>query len=214
MSEPTAAERRAFIAEARAGDQWLLPPCCRSWAYDPSVHGPSPATESGHHPACPEGADHPLIAPAATVTTVVHVNDPDGFDVYIGRVVRRRGFAGSKWGNPFPLAMGTRFEVIEAYRRHLLASPELLAALPELRGKRLGCWCAPKPCHGDVLAELADAAEPPTPTMVRCPRCSGRGVEPTYGPHFDHDGDNMPTGSVTCHLCRGDKQIVARSPAQ
>ncbi|NNC79062.1 MAG: DUF4326 domain-containing protein [Acidimicrobiales bacterium] len=21
---------------------------------------------------------------------------------------------------------------------------------------RLGCWCAQKPCHGDVLAELAE----------------------------------------------------------
>ena len=33
--------------------------------------------------------------------------------------------------------------------------PELLAALPELAGKTLGCWCAPKACHGDVLARLA-----------------------------------------------------------
>lgn len=29
----------------------------------------------------------------------------------------------------------------------------------ELRGKVLGCWCAPKMCHGDVLAELAERAE-------------------------------------------------------
>jgi hypothetical protein len=35
--------------------------------------------------------------------------------------------------------MGTREQVIEAFRRHLLHSPELLAALPELRGKRPGC---------------------------------------------------------------------------
>lgn len=94
-------------------------------------------------------------------TTVVHVKD--GFDVYIGRAVRRRGFEGSKWANPFPLAMGTREQVIAAFRRHLLESPELLAALPELKGKRLGCWCKGTqgskdvPCHGDVLAELADA---------------------------------------------------------
>jgi hypothetical protein len=32
-----------------------------------------------------------------------------------------------------------------------------MAALPELRGKRLVCYCHPLPCHGDVLAELADA---------------------------------------------------------
>ena len=27
-----------------------------------------------------------------------------------------------------------------------------MGALSELRGKTLGCWCAPEPCHGDVLA--------------------------------------------------------------
>ena len=73
-------------------------------------------------------------------------------DVYIGRP--------SKWGNPFILpdhhSHEERMEVIELYRRWLLTQPELLAALPELKGKTLGCWCAPLPCHGDVLAELAN----------------------------------------------------------
>jgi len=36
-------------------------------------------------------------------------------------------------------------------------NPELLAALPELRGKDLVCWCSPLPCHADVLLELANA---------------------------------------------------------
>ena len=35
-----------------------------------------------------------------------------------------------------------------------------MAALPELRSKDLVCWCAPKPCHADVLLELANAAWP------------------------------------------------------
>jgi hypothetical protein len=34
--------------------------------------------------------------------------------------------------------------------------PDLLARLPELRGKVLGCWCHPEQCHGDTLAELAN----------------------------------------------------------
>lgn len=68
----------------------------------------------------------------------------DGCDVYVGRP--------SKWGNPF---RGPR--AIEDYRRYLQARPELAAeALVELRGKVLGCHCAPKPCHADVLAELAN----------------------------------------------------------
>lgn len=38
---------------------------------------------------------------------------------------------------------------------------ELVRRLPELRGKNLACWCSlDKPCHADVLLELANA-EPP-----------------------------------------------------
>ena len=32
-------------------------------------------------------------------------------------------------------------------------------ALGELRGKDLVCWCAPLPCHADVLLELAEVAD-------------------------------------------------------
>ena len=32
----------------------------------------------------------------------------------------------------------------------------LVAALPELKDKVLGCWCNPLPCHGDVLVELVN----------------------------------------------------------
>lgn len=64
----------------------------------------------------------------------------------------------SIWGNPFKIGPdGTRSQVIAKYRDWILTQPHLLARLPELRGKVLGCWCSPQMCHGDVLAELADA---------------------------------------------------------
>jgi hypothetical protein len=73
----------------------------------------------------------------------------DKYDVYIGR--------GSKWGNPFIIGIdGDREEVIELYRQYILGSPKLLASLPELQGRRLGCSCKPAFCHGDILAALAD----------------------------------------------------------
>jgi hypothetical protein len=80
--------------------------------------------------------------------------------VYIGRP--------SKWGNPYThLAGKTRAqfhvdtveEAVTAYRRWVMAQPELVAALPELRGQDLICWCKPGPCHGDVLLELANHSE-------------------------------------------------------
>jgi hypothetical protein len=86
-------------------------------------------------------------------TRVVHCREPH--DVYIGRPAR--GHRGSKWANPFREGRdGDRGEVIAKYEDWLRSQLALMASLPELRGKVLGCWCAPKPCHGDVLVRLAN----------------------------------------------------------
>jgi len=42
------------------------------------------------------------------------------------------------------------------FREYILQKPELLECLPELDGKILGCFCKPKACHCDVLAELVE----------------------------------------------------------
>jgi len=82
------------------------------------------------------------------MTIVVNLKK-EASDVYIGR--------GSKWGNPFSIGRdGTRAEVIEKYRRYLELSPKLLADLHQLKGKRLGCFCKPMGCHGDVLVEFIE----------------------------------------------------------
>jgi hypothetical protein len=73
------------------------------------------------------------------------------YDVYIGRP--------SIFGNPFKIGRdGTRTQVIDKYRQWVQGQPAVMAAIPSLRGKVLGCWCRPLPCHGDVLAELARPA--------------------------------------------------------
>jgi hypothetical protein len=83
------------------------------------------------------------------MANVVNVNHGEAYDIYIGRP--------SKWGNPFVIGKdGDRTAVIEKYRRFLLGNKTLLAALPELRDKRLGCFCKPLACHGDVLAETLE----------------------------------------------------------
>lgn len=85
---------------------------------------------------------------SSTLTTVVHCQK-DKYDVYIGRP--------SEFGNPFVIGQdGNRKEVIEQYREWLLTKPSLLAKIKSLKGKKLGCWCSPDACHGDVLAELAN----------------------------------------------------------
>jgi Domain of unknown function (DUF4326) len=85
---------------------------------------------------------------------------PEGA-VYIGHRWTLGGWdlPESKWANPHKIGRdGTRAEVIAMYERWLRARPDLTAALPELRGRDLACWCAPEPCHGDVLLRLANQA--------------------------------------------------------
>jgi hypothetical protein len=84
----------------------------------------------------------------------------DDRGVYVGRP--------SKWGNPFSHlrvgASSARFYVasrdaaVDAYEKWIMQQPELMAALSELRGKDLVCWCAPARCHADVLLRLANAS--------------------------------------------------------
>ena len=88
--------------------------------------------------------------------------------VYVGRRMfrdkRPQVRAGSPFGNP------KKTGTLEDYRKHVLASPELLALLPSLKGKRLGCWCvnddrdppcdpSEHVCHAQTLADLVDAWE-------------------------------------------------------
>lgn len=71
--------------------------------------------------------------------------------VYIGR--------GSKWGNPFRIGLdGDRAAVIAKHAAWLRDRHDLLRALDELRGRDLVCFCAPQPCHGDLLLRLANAS--------------------------------------------------------
>lgn len=89
------------------------------------------------------------------------------YDVYVGRGRDPRSGEPGRWGNPFShrpssarvTRVATRAEAVERYRAWLWEQIETgqveLAALAALHGKTLGCWCAPEPCHGEVLAAAA-----------------------------------------------------------
>lgn len=75
--------------------------------------------------------------------------------VYVGRP--------SLYGNPFIIGKhGDRANCIRRYKFEVLqemsqAQMDLLRA--NLQGKDLVCWCAPKPCHADVLLLLANTVK-------------------------------------------------------
>lgn len=86
-------------------------------------------------------------------------------NVYIGRarVVFIDGvrypFEDSIWANPYKITeIQSREQVLKLYREYieekLKSNPELVKELIKLEGKKLGCWCKPKCCHGDILVEL------------------------------------------------------------
>ena len=73
------------------------------------------------------------------------------YDVYIGR--------GSLWGNPFTIGEdGDRGEVIQKYKKYIWdkvkAGHITYNQIVALNGMKLGCFCKPKPCHGDIIVSL------------------------------------------------------------
>ena len=78
------------------------------------------------------------------------------YDVYIGRA--GQGLDGY-YGNPFRAL--PRSESIAAYRaffaERVERDPEFRQRVLGLRGKRLGCFCAPRACHGVVIASWVDS---------------------------------------------------------
>ncbi len=76
--------------------------------------------------------------------------------VYVGRP--------SRWGNVYKIGRdGTRAGVLQLYREWLWFSDNgafRQKVKEQLRGKDLVCWCAPGPCHADVLLEVANESRP------------------------------------------------------
>lgn len=90
----------------------------------------------------------------AVRTTVVNIRDRQSGDVFIGRA--GKGENGT-FGNPFRLqSEEVRGATIERYRDWFLKrvdeDADFRRSVLGLRGKRLVCFCAPKSCHGDVIA--------------------------------------------------------------
>lgn len=99
---------------------------------------------------------------------VVSLRHTARYDLYIGRPFSRAGHRldGSKWANPYRVQRGgDPAEALRLYESYIRSQPALIAALPELRGKTLACWCAPPGgltaadppiCHGQVLLRLLE----------------------------------------------------------
>ncbi len=98
------------------------------------------------------------MLPFAPKTQVVSMrNGNNDYDIRIDRK--------TKWGNRHYMTKETvaeRDRVCDEHEEELWekirAGDITLDELLELYGKKLGCWCKPKRCHGDALARAAEWA--------------------------------------------------------
>ncbi len=70
----------------------------------------------------------------------------------------------SIWANPYKIGKdGDRESVLNKYRTYIQTKvkndPLLVESLLKLKNKKLGCWCYPERCHGDILLELIEYFE-------------------------------------------------------
>lgn len=94
-----------------------------------------------------------------SVCTVVNKYKEE-YDIYIGR--------GSVWGNPFShlpetkalYKVDTRDEAVASYKEYLWHQMRegfiTRDMLRSLSGKRLGCFCKPQSCHGDMIVKAVE----------------------------------------------------------
>ena len=97
-------------------------------------------------------------------TTVVNLRK-EPYDVYIGRPGKgQSGYFGNPVLSERPCDVcddihdrGGTIECFEKWARERIETdPEYRRRVRELAGKTLGCFCKPRRCHGDVLAQMAD----------------------------------------------------------
>jgi hypothetical protein len=107
----------------------------------------------------------------------------DEIDVYVGRGPNGRDMTSTEigergWlGNPHTLGEFSRGESIMLFRgdfvKRLREDIEFAAAVAELSGTTLGCWCQrleedEPACHGEVIAKYADRLSEEGPQTL-CP---------------------------------------------
>ena len=98
-------------------------------------------------------------------TTVVNLRNQE-YDIPIGRP--------SLFGNPFShlenslakFKVTSRDEAVDLYSEWAPKQPKIMAALPSLKNLRLGCYCVPARCHGEIVVELVDGFYPKAPDII------------------------------------------------
>ena len=83
----------------------------------------------------------------------------ESYDVYCGRAGKGQdGYFGNPFPDPDPEVARENFRAF--FNVCIEEDPVYRARVVALRGKKLGCFCKPKPCHVDVIVEWIRANVP------------------------------------------------------
>jgi Domain of unknown function (DUF4326) len=93
-------------------------------------------------------------------TVVVNIYK-EQFDAYIGRAGRGED---GYFGNPFRMGNEiSREDAVQKFQEYFTEriekDSEFRRRVLALKGRRLGCFCKPKACHGDVIADWLNKME-------------------------------------------------------
>jgi DNA-binding XRE family transcriptional regulator len=92
-------------------------------------------------------AGETVVANIRTDTQLIAWAKKEGLYVRIARP--------GPWGNPYIIGEdGDRPTCIASFRTYFIQSAELCERLDDLKGKVLGCYCHPEPCHGHELIQF------------------------------------------------------------
>jgi hypothetical protein len=102
-------------------------------------------------------AGRAVVVNVRTDSTLIGWAEARGLYEYVGRKY--------EWGNPYPLGeCGTRAEVLRLFAENYWPfRTHLHREAAGLKGKALGCHCAPEACHADWLAAQANGGPWPDP---------------------------------------------------
>jgi len=95
------------------------------------------------------------------MTSVINIESGEPYNIYIGKKSEEQD---GYFGNPFDTKVAQMLDVpftrewsIEMYRNHfeiqIQCNPKFKSRILELKGKRLGCFCSPLMCHGNIIAD-------------------------------------------------------------
>ena len=110
------------------------------------------------------------------MTEVINIYHQKPYDVYCGRA--GKGESG-EFGNPT-----YSYELFRPYfYAHIEADPEYKERILSLKGKKLGCFCAPKHCHVMIYVEYLEGKSPEQ-QMIEYTEKMGKYVQPNIFDDF------------------------------